>query len=91
MRASTIMLAAICALVLGRWAHNKAAVDGKSVVAGVFVVLAIAFLDQGKTSSIARGFAWLFFAAVILGSDSPLTAIKVTPASTLPPAASAAV
>lgn len=76
MRASTIMLVAVVSAVIGRWAHNKKAADGKTVVEATFAVLVIAFLDQGKTEPIAKGFAWLFLAAVLLGKDSPISILS---------------
>lgn len=79
MKASTVMFAAIGALVIGRWAHNKKAADPQMVIEGLFAVLVIAFLDQGKTEPIAKGFAWLFLAAVLLGKDSPVTVVKNAP------------
>lgn len=60
MRASTIMMLAVLLYVVHRWAANQHAVDGKTVVEGVFAILVIAMLDQGRTEEIARGFAWLF-------------------------------
>lgn len=83
MRASTVMLTAVVAAVIGRWAHNKKAADPKTIVEAVFAVLVIAFLDQGKTEPIARGFAWLFLAAVMLGKDSPITVLTTTGATAL--------
>lgn len=60
MRASTIMMLAVMLYVVHRWATNQKAVDGKTVVEGIFAILVIAMLDQGRTEEIARGFAWLF-------------------------------
>jgi hypothetical protein len=85
MKASTVMLIAMGALVLGRWANNKTAVDVKTVVEGAFAIIVIGLLDQGKTETIAKGFAWLFLAAVLLGKDSPLTGIaKAASTKTMP-------
>jgi len=75
MRASTVMISSVALAVIGRWAHNKKTADIKAVVEVTFAIMFIAFLDQGKTEPIAKGFAWLFFAAVLLGSDSPITGI----------------
>ena len=40
-------------------------------------------MDQGETQAIARAFAWIFLASVLLGGSSPLTplakAINTTP------------
>jgi hypothetical protein len=41
----------------------------------VFALLVIAALDQGRTQGIARGFAWLFLVAVLLGNNSPVTGL----------------
>ncbi len=60
MRASTIMLLAVTLYVVHRWATNQKAVDAKTVIEGIFAVLVIAMLDQGRTEPIATGFAWLF-------------------------------
>lgn len=76
MRATTVMILAVGLLVVGHWAANKPTVSAKMVVEFTFAVLVIAMLDQGRTQEIARGFAWLFFAAVILGSSSPLNALN---------------
>lgn len=76
MRASTIMLIAVGAALIGRWANNKKALpSAKGVVEIVFAIVVIAVLDQGNTEGIAKGFAWLFLAAVLLSNDSPLTGI----------------
>lgn len=63
MRASYVMAAAVGLYVIARWEKNESAVTLDGVVAGVFAIIVIAMLDQGKTEEIARGFAWLFFAA----------------------------
>ena len=75
MRATTVMLLAIGILVLTHWANNEPTVNPKMVVELAFALLVIAFLDQGKTEPVATGFAWLFFAAVLLSSKSLLTAL----------------
>ena len=62
MRATTIMLLAIGALVLAHWAHGKPTVSPKMVVELAFALIVIAALDQGDTEPVARGFAWLFLA-----------------------------
>jgi hypothetical protein len=74
--ATTIMIAAIAAGVVGRWAHNeKAAPSAGSVIGILFALILIASLDQGKTEPVAKGFAWLFLAAVLLSNNSPLTGL----------------
>jgi hypothetical protein len=52
---------AVLLYVVHRWATGKPAVDVKTLVEGVFAILVIAMLDQGRTEPIAKGFAWLFF------------------------------
>jgi len=70
------MLMAIAAAAIGRWAHNKNAVpSAKGLVEVVFALVVISFIDQGATEPIARGFAWLFLAAVLLSSNSPITGL----------------
>jgi hypothetical protein len=72
----SVMLLAIGTGILGRWAHNKNAVPSATgVVEVVFALLVIAALDQGRTQGIARGFAWLFLVAVLLGNNSPVTGL----------------
>lgn len=61
MRASVIMALAVGMYILARWERNEPAVTLDGVLGGLFAILVIALLDQGKTESIARGFAWLFF------------------------------
>lgn len=76
MSATTVMLFAIGTGILGRWAHNKDAVPSATgVVEIVFALIVISALDQGRTADIAKGFAWLFLVAVLLGNNSPLTGI----------------
>lgn len=88
MRASTIMLFAWGVLIIGHWAHNQPAINAKQVIEMAFAVVLIALLDQGNTEGIARGFALLFLAAVLLGNNSPLTALaKVTGTGTSAPKA----
>ena len=75
MRATTIMLVGVGALVLTHWAHNEPTVSTKMIVQVAFAVLVIALLDQGRTEPVATGFAWLFLAAVLLSNKSILTAL----------------
>jgi hypothetical protein len=74
-RASYVTALALGLLVLGRWAHDKPALNVQTVAGGAFAVIVIAALDGGKTQEIARGLAWLLLAAAALSPDSPLTAI----------------
>jgi uncharacterized MAPEG superfamily protein len=70
------MAIAIVGGLVGRWSHNQRAVPSAAgVVEILFAVVVIAALDQGNTAGIARGFAWLFLAAVLLSNNSPLTGI----------------
>lgn len=76
MSAVSVMMLAIGTGILGRWANNKDAVPSATgVLEVVFALLVISALDQGKTQDIARGFAWLFLTAVLLGDNSPLTGL----------------
>lgn len=76
MNATTVMAIAIVGGLVGRWAHNKDAIPGAAgLVKLTFAVVVIAALDQGRTQDIARGFAWLFLAGVLLSKNSPLTGI----------------
>lgn len=76
MSASQIMAIAIVGGLVGRWSHNQKTVPSAGgVVQIVFAVIFIAALDQGSTQQVAKGFAWLFLAAVLLSNNSPLTGI----------------
>lgn len=79
MSATTVMAIAIVGGIVGRWAHNRPAVpSGKAVVEIMFALVVIAALDQGNTADVAKGFAWLFLAGVLLSNSSPLTGIAKT-------------
>lgn len=69
------MLIAFGVGLLGRWAHNQKLTAG-TVARATFAILVIAALDTGRTEPVAKGFAGLFLAAVLLGKNSPLTAIQ---------------
>jgi hypothetical protein len=76
MSASEIMAFAVILALLGRWAHGvKNAVTAKIVVEVIFAVVVISFMDQGKTEPIAKGFAWLFLAGVLLSPTSILSGL----------------
>lgn len=75
MTATTVMIMAIVLAVIGRWAHNQPTADVKMVIEAVFALVVIALLDQGVTEPVAKGFAWLFFVAVLLSKNSPITGI----------------
>ncbi len=76
MSATSIMLLAIAGGVIGRWAGNEDAVPSAGgVVEVVFALIVISALDQGRTQPIARGFAYLFLAAVLLGKNSPINGL----------------
>jgi len=80
MRASVIMALAVGMYILARWEKNESAVTLEGVLGGLFAILIIALLDQGKTEEIAKGFAWLFFLAAAYNAipafNSALTAAK---------------
>ena len=76
MNATTVLAIAIVGGLVGRWSHNQKTIPSAGgVVEIVFAVVVISALDQGSTQTIARGFAWLFLAAVLLSNNSPLTGI----------------
>lgn len=79
MSATTVMLAAWGALILGHWAHKQPTLTVRQVIEMTSAVLLIAFLDSSpQTESVAKGFAWLFLAVVLLGDNSILTALAKT-------------
>lgn len=88
MNATTVMAVAIVGGIVGRWAHNKPTVPSAGgLVKIVFAVVVIAALDSGSTQQVARGFAWLFLAGIMLSNSSPLTGIaklSTTPAKATP-------
>lgn len=75
MSATVVFALAWGALILSHWANNKPTINQKQVIEMAFALLVIALLDQGETADIAKGFAWLFLAAVLLRNDSILTAL----------------
>lgn len=76
MNATELMALAFVLAVVGRWEHGESAVpSGKGLIEVIFALLLVAFLDQGRTAPIARGFAYIFLAAVLLGSKSPLAGL----------------
>jgi hypothetical protein len=80
-----VMAIAFGALILTHWANNKPTVNQKLVIEMAFALIVIALLDQGETEPVAKGFAWLFLAAVLLRNDSILTALaKRTGTGTAP-------
>lgn len=91
MSATKVMVTAILLGVVGRWANNKKAVpDPKGLIEVLFALGLIAFLDNGKTEPVAKGFAWLFFAAILLSDNSPLTGLAKVQAGSQAGAAGAA-
>lgn len=73
------------ALLLGHWANNQPTTNARQILEMAFALLVIALMDQGETEPIAKGLAWLFLAAVLLRSDSILTALaKRTGTGTAP-------
>lgn len=76
MSATELMLVAFLLAVVGKWAHKQKAIpSGAGLVEIIFSLLVVSLLDQGRTQGIARGFAWLFLAAVVLSDNSPLTGL----------------
>lgn len=76
MNATELMALALLLAIIGRWEHGETAVpSGKGIVEIIFALLLVAFLDQGRTQPLARGFAYIFLAAVLLGAKSPLTGL----------------
>ena len=85
MSATVVFAIAWGALILGHWANNEPATSTKQVLEMAFALIIIALLDQGETEPVAKGFAWLFLAAVLLSSKSILTGLaKVTGMGTAP-------
>lgn len=89
--ATVILFLALLAGVAGRWAHGKKLPSGGGLLQIVFALVVITVLDRGETRPIARGFAWLFLVVVLLGPDSPVTALvnannNPTPAQPTKPA-----
>jgi hypothetical protein len=77
MSATTIMLVAFGALVVGHWANGQPTISRKTLIEMTFAVIFIAFLEGiPSAQGIARGFAWLFLAAVLLRPDSVLTGLS---------------
>lgn len=82
MSATKIMGFAVLAAVIGRWANGKKAIPSAAGVLQVTgALILVSLLDNGKTEPAAKGFAWLFFAAVFLSNDSPLTGLARAEAS----------
>jgi hypothetical protein len=63
MRATSIMMLAVAMFIIHRWALDEPAVNTQIAVSGLFAILVIAFLDQGVTEPVAKGFAYLFLFA----------------------------
>lgn len=72
MRASHLMAIAVLLYIIKRWAHGETAVDSRVVAGGLFAILVIAMLDEGRTEEIARGFAWLFVVVAAYGAIGPI-------------------
>ncbi len=72
MRASYLMALAVVLYVIKRWAAGETAIDARAVVGGVFAIVVIASLDEGKTEEIAKGFAWLFLIVAAYGAIQPI-------------------
>ena len=80
MSATTVMLVAFGAMILGHWANSEPTLSVKVVIEMAFAILFIAFLEGIPSAQpIATGFAWLFLAATLLSNKSILTGLaKVT-------------
>lgn len=65
MRASAVMALAVGVYILARWEKNEPAVTLDGVIGGVFAILVIALLDQGRTEPVAKGFAWIFLVVAL--------------------------
>lgn len=80
MSATTVMLIAFGAVILGHWANNEPTLSVKVVIEMAFAILFIAFLEGiPDTQPAARGLAWIFLAATLLSNKSILQGLaKVT-------------
>lgn len=77
MNATTIMAIAVVGGLVGRWSHNQKAIPSAGgLVQIAFALVVISALDAGDTQQIAKGFAWLLLAAVLLSDNSPLTGLS---------------
>jgi hypothetical protein len=76
MTGTSVMLIAFALLILTHWANNEATLSVKVVIEMAVAILFIAFLDGNQnTEPIAKGFAWLFLAVVLLSNKSVLTSL----------------
>jgi hypothetical protein len=89
--AVTVFLLAWGALIVGHWSHSEPTVSVKQIIEMAFALIVIALLEgSAQSEPIAKGFAWLFLAAVLLRSDSVLTGLaKATGTGTKPAPATA--
>lgn len=86
MSATVIMLVTFGCLILGHWANNEPTISAKVLGEMVFALLFIAFLDSiPSTQQIARGLAWLFLVATLLGNKSILTGLSKIGSGTAKP------
>jgi uncharacterized membrane protein len=86
--ATVILFLALVTGIIGRWAHGKSLPTGTGLIQIVFALVVITVMDRGQTRPIARGLAYLFLAAVLLGPDSPLAVLnKQLPTKPKPPKA----
>lgn len=77
MNATTVMLIAFGALILGHWANNEPTISRQALIEMLFAVLFIAFLEGIPAAQpVAQGLAWLFLAATLLGNKSILTGLS---------------
>lgn len=77
MSATLVMFIAFGLLILTHWANNKpTGLNAKLIIEISFAIAVIALLEANPdTEPIAKGFAWLFLAAVLMRNDSILTAL----------------
>jgi O-antigen ligase len=92
MKPTTVMVASFGMIVLGHWANGKPALSAKLLVEMGFATVVVAMLSEDESSyAVAAGFSWLFFAAVLLGSNSPLSGLTKAANSSTPKATGPAV
>lgn len=76
MSATTVMIVAFGALIASHWANSEPTISEKLIIEMTVAIIFIAFLDGNpETEPVAKGFAWLFLAAVLLSKKSILTAL----------------
>ncbi len=76
MSATTVMLIAFGALILGHWANNEPTISARVLVEMTFAILFIAFLENTAAAPVAQGLAWIFLIATLLSNKSILTGLS---------------